>query len=345
MANTPSNGIPYVPENTIDPAAGLNLALNVVDALLQSRVENMVTNAPPGSPADGVQYIVGSAPTGAWVGHSRALARWVAEGAFWQFYAGGVQAWLVINKADNTIYSWNSTTHDWVAAAGLNDAPSDDGYYVRRNAAWVASPVGIQSIVAGTNVTIDDTDPANPIVSASGGSGGVPEAPNDGKLYGRESEAWVEAKSDAIAYDNTTSGLAATNVKAAIDEVAASTTTPIQTLVTAASDEVTALTAGTAKVTFRNPFASPFIITHIKASLTVAQTSGSILTVDVNESGVSLLSTKITIDNTEKTSETAAIPPVVSDASIGADAEITIDIDQVGDGTAKGLKIYIIGHL
>jgi hypothetical protein len=31
----------------------------------------------------------------------------------------------------------------------------------------------VQSIVAGTNVTVDDTDPANPIVSSSGGGGGV----------------------------------------------------------------------------------------------------------------------------------------------------------------------------
>ena len=32
---------------------------------------------------------------------------------------------------------------------------------------------GIQSIVAGTNVTIDNTDPLNPIISASGGGGGL----------------------------------------------------------------------------------------------------------------------------------------------------------------------------
>jgi hypothetical protein len=29
---------------------------------------------------------------------------------------------------------------------------------------------GIQSIVAGDNISVDDTDPNNPIVSASGGS-------------------------------------------------------------------------------------------------------------------------------------------------------------------------------
>ena len=33
--------------------------------------------------------------------------------------------------------------------------------------------VGVESIVAGTNVTVDATDPANPIVSASGGGGGA----------------------------------------------------------------------------------------------------------------------------------------------------------------------------
>lgn len=34
------------------------------------------------------------------------------------------------------------------------------------------SAVGIQSIVAGSGITIDNTDPANPIISASGGGGG-----------------------------------------------------------------------------------------------------------------------------------------------------------------------------
>ena len=109
----------------------------------------------------------------------------------------------------------------------------------------------------------------------------------------------------------------------------------------ACSDETTALTTGTAKVTFRMPFALTGVT--VRASLTTAQTSGSIFTVDINEGGASILSTKLTIDNTEKTSVTAAAPAVVSDSSLADDAEITIDIDQVGDGTAKGLKVYIIG--
>ena len=109
----------------------------------------------------------------------------------------------------------------------------------------------------------------------------------------------------------------------------------------AASDETTALTTGTAKVTFRMPFA--MTLTGVRASLTTAQTSGAIFTVDINEAGVSVLSTKLTIDNGEKTSVTAATPAVISDSALADDAEITIDIDQIGDGTAKGLKITLIG--
>jgi hypothetical protein len=109
----------------------------------------------------------------------------------------------------------------------------------------------------------------------------------------------------------------------------------------ACSDETTALTTGASKVTFRMPCA--ITVTSVRASLTTAQSSGSIFTVDINEGGTSILSTKLTIDNTEKTSVTAATSPVISDSSLADDAEITVDIDQVGDGTAKGLKITIIG--
>jgi hypothetical protein len=112
-------------------------------------------------------------------------------------------------------------------------------------------------------------------------------------------------------------------------------------LVVAASDETTALTAGTAKITFRMPRA--VTLTAVRASLTTAQASGNIFTVDINEAGTSILSTKLTIDNTEKTSTTAATPPVISDTALADDAEITIDIDQIGDGTAKGLKVTLIG--
>jgi len=149
-----------------------------------------------------------------------------------------------------------------------------------------------------------------------------------------------------VAYDNAASGLAAENAQAAIDELVAAIDAIVSPAVTesiiiACSDETTALTTGAGKVTFRMPYA--FTLSAVRASLTTAQTSGSILTVDINEAGASILSTKLTIDNTEKTSTTAATAAVISDTALADDAEITIDIDQVGDGTAKGLKVYLIG--
>ena len=115
-----------------------------------------------------------------------------------------------------------------------------------------------------------------------------------------------------------------------------------ESIIVVCSDEATALTTGTAKVTFRMPFA--MTVDQVKASLSTAQTSGSILTVDINEAGTSILSTKLTIDNNEKTSVTAATAAVISDSALAADAEITIDIDQVGAATvAKGLKVTING--
>lgn len=115
---------------------------------------------------------------------------------------------------------------------------------------------------------------------------------------------------------------------------------PPEFFTVAVSDETTNITTGTAKVTFRMPYA--FTLTGIRASLTTASTSG-LPQVAVKENGVSILSTNITIDANEKTSTTAATLPVISDASLADDAEITIDIVAAGTG-AKGLKVTFLGN-
>ena len=118
-----------------------------------------------------------------------------------------------------------------------------------------------------------------------------------------------------------------------------------QSFIVACSDESTALTTGTAKVSFRMPYA--FTLNAgaggITASCNQAPT-GAILTIDVNESGTTILSTKLTIDISETTSTTAATPPVISDVNLAADSLITIDIDQIGSTNAgTGLKVTLIG--
>lgn len=114
-----------------------------------------------------------------------------------------------------------------------------------------------------------------------------------------------------------------------------------QPIMIAASDESAALTTGQ-KVTLRAPFA--FKATGIRGSLKTAQSSGSIFTVDVKESGTTILSTLLTIDNTEKTSTSAATAAVISDPDIADDAEMTFHITQVGAGDAVGLKVYLYGY-
>ncbi len=78
----------------------------------------------------------------------------------------------------------------------------------------------------------------------------------------------------------------------------------------------------------------------VGAYVDTAGTTGT-ATIDINEAGTSILSTKITIDSTEKSSETAATPPVISDSLIAADGIITIDVDAIQTTAAKGLKVWI----
>jgi hypothetical protein len=103
-------------------------------------------------------------------------------------------------------------------------------------------------------------------------------------------------------------------------------------------DETTAITTGT-KVTFRAPFAAT--VTAVRVSLTTDSSSGT-PTFDIHETGTTILSTKLTIDATEKTSTTAAAAAVISDSAIADDAELTIDVDVAGTGAAGGkVAIYV----
>ena len=141
----------------------------------------------------------------------------------------------------------------------------------------------------------------------------------------------------------TVEGAVATTIGA--DKVLLSMVAPAaktEALIMAVSDETTALTAGTSAGVFRMPYG--FTLTAVRASVTTAGT-GSVITVDINETGTTILSTKLTIDATEKTSTTAATAAVISDTALADDSEITIDIDTVDSGgVGAGLKIYLIGY-
>lgn len=108
----------------------------------------------------------------------------------------------------------------------------------------------------------------------------------------------------------------------------------------ACSDESTEIIEATGVAKFHWPVNAT--ITKIFAGLNVAQASGDIITIDVNVAGSTVLSTKITIDNTETTSLTAVIAPVLSDADWDEGQLVTVDIDQCDAATAAaGLKLYM----
>lgn len=116
--------------------------------------------------------------------------------------------------------------------------------------------------------------------------------------------------------------------------------TPIEAFTIACSDETTVITTGTAKVTFRMPYA--FALTDVRASLTTASSSG-LPTFDIKESGTTIFSTKLTIDANELTSTTAATPYVFSDTLLADDAQMTVNFDVAGTN-ATGVKITLIGR-
>jgi hypothetical protein len=107
------------------------------------------------------------------------------------------------------------------------------------------------------------------------------------------------------------------------------------------SDLLTALTTGTNKAFYY--VSAAFTVTSVRAMILTAQSSGTIVTIDINENGTTILSTKLTIDNSENRSETAATPVVISDTAISSGSLITIDFDAVGTGGA-GVIVEISGH-
>lgn len=105
-------------------------------------------------------------------------------------------------------------------------------------------------------------------------------------------------------------------------------------------DYATFLATGT---TVAGDLECPFdgTITEVYAFSDTAGTTNT-TTVDINKNGTTILSTKITIDSTEKTSRTAATPSVISVSSIVEGDILTVDIDAIQTTPAKGLTVILV---
>lgn len=108
-------------------------------------------------------------------------------------------------------------------------------------------------------------------------------------------------------------------------------------LTIALGDETTEIEALPARVTFRAPFG--MYLTRLRATLNTPGGVGEDTIFDVSVNDASILSTKVSIDGGEETSDTAATPAVISDDFIPDNAEVSIDIDQVGENAGTGPKM------
>jgi hypothetical protein len=133
------------------------------------------------------------------------------------------------------------------------------------------------------------------------------EAPTDGPGYMRQNREWVRES---------------------------------ECFLVAIGDEVTIITTGTAVLTFHMPFA--FTLNEVVAGVNTASSSG-IVRFDVNVNGVSIFTTRVSIDANEGTSLTAATPAVIASPNIARGARVTIDIDDAGTN-AVGAKLYFNGR-
>ena len=108
MTTTSHLGMTLVEQSQAQKEITVNQALTRVDAFLNNGAKSQSTSTPPGSPASGDLYIVGSSPTGAWTGQAGKLA-YYDQG--WYFVVPNEGAVLWVNDED-VAYSYNGTS--WI---------------------------------------------------------------------------------------------------------------------------------------------------------------------------------------------------------------------------------------
>lgn len=338
-----------------------------------------ITPTPPTTPTNGDCYIVGASATGVWAGHDDDVAVYYTTGGW--IYIDPVVGLRAFDRDTDAYYRFDGADWvQEVVATGNVSGPASStagNIVVFDDTTGKIIEDGGQPLPAGFLVGTTDTqvltnkviDGANntlnvrlnadvsgnlPVGNLAGGSGasgltfwrgdgtwatpvaGGSPGGSTGAIQYNDAGAFAGASITGLVLGNGTSAPTAATPGTDYATVAQAKS---EVIIVAVSDETTAITTGTAKVTFRMPWA--MTLTAVRSSLSTASTSG-LPTVDIKESGTTILSTLLTIDANEKTSTTAATAAVISDSNLADDAEMTIDITVAGTG-AKGLKVYFIG--
>lgn len=139
--NTNRLGLPYILQSQAQKEVTHNEGLNILEAML-STVTIDVANAPPASPANGDLYIVGTSPSGAFVGKAHKLAQYQVSG--WVFYNPFKWQDAIIEAQDISL-TFNGTI--WQAYGQI---AKDSGEYLRIQS-W-QEDVNLASATQTTNI-------------------------------------------------------------------------------------------------------------------------------------------------------------------------------------------------
>lgn len=141
---------------------------------------------PPGSPSFGDRYIVASSPTGAWSGHTNAVARWNGSAWLFQVPTAGRFAY---NEATTSYLKFDGA--NWVAftASGTLQSAYDAGATISLSSTDLVTSDGAVEVLrlgsstklaAPTQPTANTTGYALTITGSTGGAAAVSGTPGDG---------------------------------------------------------------------------------------------------------------------------------------------------------------------
>jgi Protein of unknown function (DUF2793) len=115
MANTTNLGLPLMAAAQSQKHITHNDALLSLDALVQLSVKSTTLTAPPGSPAEGDRYLIGSGATAAWVGKDLNIT-YYTSGA-WIFLVPR-KGWLCWDEVNGVMLVWTGSAWQNQLTAG-----------------------------------------------------------------------------------------------------------------------------------------------------------------------------------------------------------------------------------
>ncbi len=255
MSETTHLALPYLAAAQAQKHVTHNEALGRLDVVVQLGVLDAATTAPPDEPQEGDRYIVAAGASGAWAAHEGEVAAFV-DGV-WAFAVPG-SGWVAFDAASESVLvhaegSWHpiGSFLGAVDRFGVNMAADDTNRLAVRSEAALFEAIedadggsGDIRVVMSKEAYFDTAS----LIFQDGFSGRaeIGLAGDDDLVFkiSDDGTGWIEAiRIDntsgvpAILYDNGTSGLAATSLHAAIDELAtASASTSTKGIVELATD-------------------------------------------------------------------------------------------------------------